>query len=278
MELAMVNEQIMPLDEATISIHNRGVYFGDGVYEAIRVCRGRCFAFERHMSRLKYSLEQMDMSAKVDLDIIRQRVAKVLAASELAEATIYFQITRGEAYRHHTYAPDWEPMFLLTIRESKGRQIESGKAITHPDWRWKRCDIKSLNLLANVLARQAATKAGAYEAILFDDNGYVTEATSSTVLMVKGKQLITTPLGTNILPGITRELVLNWGGELGMELIERPFKVEEMFDADELMVSGTSTEVLGLTQLDDKQIADGKVGFYTDELQKRLVDAMVNGL
>ncbi|MBN1766155.1 MAG: aminotransferase class IV [Sedimentisphaerales bacterium] len=277
MKLAMINDDIMPLEKAQISAHDRCVYFGDGVYEAVRCHEGKLFAMDRHMARLENSLRQMDMLEKVDMEQIRHRVNRALRVSLIHNSMVYFQISRGQALRSHDYSEDWKPNFLLTIRKFSS-QHRAVHAITHPDWRWKRCDIKSLNLLANVMAKHAATQAGAYEAILVDDDGWVTEATSSSVLIVKNRMLKTAPLSANILPGITRALLLEWADAIGLVVQEKSFTVADALAADELMITGTGTEVMGITHLDGKKIADGTAGTYTMRFQEKLTEAMSKGI
>ena len=273
MELAMIGDQIVPLAEARISAHDRSIYFGDGVYEVVRYCGGRLFAMDAHIARLKNSLREMDMLAKVDLDVIRRRVDRAVAEAGITDALVYFHLSRGSALRSHDYSDDWEPGFLLTVRAYHERDAEV-RAITHPDWRWKRCDIKSLNLLANVLAKHAAGRAGAYEALLVDDGGLITEATSSTVFMIKDQILRTAPLTANILPGITRTYLLEWAESIGLKSREECFTVAEALAADELLLTGTGTEVMGITHLDGATIADGIMGSYTHRFHDRLREAM----
>ena len=274
MEVAMVGEVMMPIGEARISAHDRSVYFGDGVYEVVRSWRGKLFAMEEHMARLGSSLAKMEMLDKVDLGVIRARVVEALASAGIDDAVVYFQVTRGSGVRSHGYGDDWAPGFLLTVRERKGDKPEEARAITHADWRWKRCDIKSLNLLANVMAKRAAMKAGVYDAILVDEAGWVTESTSSSVLLVKEGVLRTAPLGANILAGITRGLLLEWAGQLGLEVREESFRVAEALGADELMLTGTSTEVTAVTELDGQRIGGGREGQYTGRLGEMLRAAM----
>jgi len=272
-EIAMVDDLVVPLEEAKISAHDRSVYFGDGVYEVVRCSGGKLFEMERHMERLKSSLAKMDMLTKVDLKMVRGRVERAKEEAQIPESLIYFQISRGRAPRSHDYKENWQPGFLLTVRHYKERK-EQIKTITHPDWRWKRCDIKSLNLLANVMAKHAAGKAGAYEALLVDEKGLITEATSSTVLMVKGGVLQTTPLTANILPGITRTFILERAGEIGLEVKEESFTVEEVLRADEIIIAGTGAEVMGVTQVDEKIIASGTRGPVTKRMHELLRAAM----
>ncbi len=274
MELAMVGETIMPIEQAMISAHDRSVSFGDGVYEVIVCCNGKLFAPDRHFDRLKSSLGKMGMMGKVNIEQIRQRVDLALKESGLSDATVYFQITRGQAFRCHDYSEEWEPGFLMTVRQRQRPTQKIGKAITHPDWRWKRCDIKSLNLLANIMAKHAAVKAGAYEAIFVDEKGLVTEGSSTSVMMVKGKILKTAPLTANILPGITRDILLEWAPQMGFIVSETSFTPQEMLSADEVFITGTSTETMGIIAVDEKTIGGGKLGCVSEQFQQKLAQAM----
>ena len=274
MELAMVNDLIVPIEEARIYAHDRGLYFGDGVYEVIAGRGGKLFALERHLQRLEYSLREMQMREKADISQVRQRVQVAFEEAGIADAKVYFHLTRGRALRSHEYAADWQPSFLLTVREMNWSQPASAQVITHPDWRWKRCDIKSLNLLANVLAMNAAKRVGAAEAILVEENGMVTEGTSTSVLLIKDGVLRTTPLRANILAGITRGLILEWAGDFGLKVREESFPVSEALQGDELFLTGTTTGVLAISHLNGKPIADGKPGVYTQQFRQRLDTTM----
>jgi len=274
MELALVNDLIVPLEEALVSAHDRGLYFGDGVYEVVAWRNGRLFAWERHQQRLRRSLREMQMLERVDLAQIEQRVRRAVEASGLEEAVVYFHVTRGRGPRKHDWPADWQMSFLLTVRSRPAAAPEAATAITHPDWRWKRCDIKSLNLLANVLAKHAAGAAGAYEAVLVDEKGLVTEGAVTSVLMVEEGALRTAPLTANILPGITRALLLEAAGEAGLAVREESFTVAEALKGAELMLTGTTAEVIGVTHLDGERIGDGRVGRYTRRLREILVARM----
>ena len=274
MELAMVNDLMLGINDARISVHDRGLFFGDGVYEAVALCRGRIFALDQHLQRFERSLAELDMLEKVDLSVIRVRINRAVEESQMADALIYFHITRGRAPRSHNYRDDYHPNFLLTVRTPPPLAPEQAAGITHPDWRWKRCDIKSLNLLANVMAKHAAVKAGAYEALLVDEKGLITEATSSSAFMIKDHTLKTAPLTANILPGITRELLFNWAEQLSLSVREESFTPAQALAADELMVVGTTSLVTAITQLDGQSIADGNRGPFTAKLRDRLLQEM----
>ena len=273
-ELAMIDDNITPLDEAMISIHDRSVYFGDGVYEAMRVCGGRIFEFDRHMERLKNSLESLEILKSTDLNLVTKRISRALETSGLQEAIIYFQISRGQEYRKHSWSDGIQSRFLLTIKKFAVTGEDCVSAISQQDLRWKQCHIKSLNLLPNVQARHAASQAGAYEAILFDDQKQVTEATSSSVLIIKDKTIFAPPLSENILPGVTRALILEWAPGIGLKVKEQSFTLDDVLKADEIILTGTATEVKSVVSLDGKEIGNGKRGPYAEKLHDMLKKAL----
>jgi D-alanine transaminase len=274
MELAMVGDSIVPFDEACISIHDRAVSFGDGVYEVLACRGGRLFEMERHMARLRHSLGEMEMLDRVDLDVIEERIHRGLRCSELSDAVVYLQVSRGAPYRTHDYPADWTPTFFLTVRPINPEAKLEATAITYPDIRWKRCDIKTLNLLGNVMAKHAAAQAGADEAILINDQGLVTEGSSTSILLVKDGRLRTAPLTANILPGVTRSLLLEWAMQDGISADETSFTSREAFEADELMMTGTITGVKAIVRIDSRTIGTGKIGPITRKMRERLDYAM----
>ena len=277
MELAMVDDRVVAPAEARVKIHDGGVYFGDGVYVVLRICDGRWFALAEHMQRFERSLSALQMAERVDMAAVRERLERAREAAGLAEALVYFHVTRGRRQRSLVIEKDWEAHFLLTIRRHEPRAAKTMTAVTHPDWRWRRCDIKSLNLLANVLAKDAAKKAGAGEAILVDEQGLITEATSSSVMMVKDGELWTAPLTANILPSITRGLLLQWADRVGLEAREESFTVAQAQAADEFFIAGTTTEVTPVTKLDGRHVGTGEEGKYGKRLQELLRQAMYDG-
>ena len=277
MEVAMINDEIVPIETAQVSAHDRGLFFGDGVYEVVVYRGGRLFAWDRHLERFERSLREMQMIEKVDLGVVEERVRRGLEASKLGEAVVYFHVTRGSGLRSHDWQAGWEPNFLLTVRPNLHKHPSETTVISHPDWRWKRCDIKSLNLLANVLAKHAAIAAGAYEAVLVNGEGRVTEGTSTSVLMVKDGALRTAGLDANVLPGITRALLLQTAGEVGLEAVEASFSLAEAKEADELFLTGTTTEVMGITALDGETIGTGRLGPYSKKLRAVLVEMIESG-
>ena len=274
MELAIVNDQVLPLDQAPPALFDRGLYFGDGVYEVIAGHNHKLFAYQQHLQRFKNSLKKMDMADRVDLSQIEQHLHNALQQAQLSKPLVYFHVTRGSTQRTHDYHDQWTPNFLLTVTQRNHEKPLNAAAITHPDWRWKRCDIKSLNLLGNVLAKHAATKAGAYDALLVDDKGLITESSASSVLIVKNGALQTAPLTANILPGITRHILLKFATDIGLTPLERSFSLDELLHADEVFLTGTTTKVLAITSVDGQPIAKGQPGPHTAQLRKRLEELM----
>jgi len=263
--LACLNGEIMPVEQARVPVWDRGFLFGDSVYEVFRMYRGRRWLGSEHLARLKRSLTELLFPA-CDLQRLADRMDRTIAASQIREGTVYVQITRGVAPRSHAFPdPPVPPTELIVVRpyddEPTARLRESGAfAISHPDLRWKRCDIKSVNLLANVLAVEAARRAGCHEAILVDSAGFVTEATHSSLLWVRQGRLEGTPEGHEILPGMTRQFILRLLQPLKIAFKSSQVTVPELTAADEVILVGTTIEVLPVTRIDDKAIGAGRPG------------------
>ncbi len=265
MQVAMIRDKIVPIEELDPAYLDRGIYFGDGVYEVVRSYNGKIFALQEHLQRFANSLAAIEITG-VDIDQIRSRIQKAFDAAGIANAKIYFHVTRGSALREHTYEPDLKPNFFLTVTEQTDDTEEKTKGIavsTYPDWRWKRCDIKSLNLLANVLARQDAARKGCSEAILIDEAGLITEGSHSAFFAIFGQNLQTAPLTANILPSITRKFVIKAGKNIGLEVLEKPLITQQAGSADELFIAVTTKDIIPVVRFDDKVIGDGQPGKYT---------------
>ncbi|OHB61164.1 MAG: hypothetical protein A2167_04845 [Planctomycetes bacterium RBG_13_46_10] len=261
----MIEDKTLPLEELEPVYLDRGIFFGDGVYEVLRSYNGKIFAFQEHLQRFARSLNEIQITG-IDIDQIRAKVQKSFDAAGIADAKIYFHITRGSGPRDHVGCADLKPNFFLTVSELPDATVEKAKGIavsTHPDWRWKRCDIKSLNLLANVLARMDAAKKGCTEAIFVDESGFITEGAASAFFAIFGKQLQTTPITANILPSITRKYVLDAGKNIGLEIIEKSFTPQQSSQADELFIAVTTKDIVPVVKFDDKVIANGRPGQYT---------------
>jgi len=278
-----LNGQFLPQSEARISVLDRGFIFGDGVYEVWRVIDGKLFAHDRHDRRLRRGLKdlELEVSAK-DIDGLKGVAERLLRDNDLlsGEGTFYLEITRGAAPRTHAYPPSGTraTVFAMVSRfEVPHAQRAAGaKAITQDDVRWLRCDIKTVQLLPNVMAKQKAASAGALEAIFIRD-GIVTEGTHTSVLGVKNGELRTHPLSPLILPSVTREIVLEIAREQGVRVSEKPFTATELFELDELFVSGTTTDVTPIVEVDGRRIADGKPGPISKALYAGLQSRLYAG-
>jgi D-alanine transaminase len=265
MQIAMINDKIVPADELELAYLDRGIYFGDGVYEVVRSYDGKIFALEEHLQRFANSLAAIEIGG-VDIDRIRSRVRKAFDTAGISNAKIYFHITRGSAPRNHTWETDLKPNFFLTVTELPDDTEAKTKGIavsTHPDWRWKRCDIKSLNLLPNVLARTDAAKKGCAEAILVDEAGLITEGAGSAFFAIFGQTLQTAPLTANILPSITRKFAIEAGKNIGLDIVEKSFTSQQAGRADELFIAVTTKDIVSVVKFDGKFIGDGRPGKYT---------------
>jgi D-alanine transaminase len=265
MQIAMVDDKIMPANELEPVYFDRGTFFGDGVYEVMRSYNGRIFALEEHLRRFAGSLSGVKITG-VDIEMIRSRILRAFESAGIANAKIYFHITRCSQPRDRIWSADLKPNFFLTISElsDNTENKTNGIAVSiHPDWRWKRCDIKSLNLLANVLAANDAKRKDCAEAILVDENGLITEGAGSTFFAVRGQRLQTAPLTANILPSITREYVIKAGRNIGLDVIEKSLTVEQAAGSDELLIASTTQDTVGVVRFDDEVIGDGKPGKYT---------------
>ena len=274
-ETAFVNGRFLPLAGASVSVEDRGFQFGDGVYEVIRTYRGRPFMLHAHLARLNRSAEAIELHQPYSLERWTGYIEEGLRLSAFTESKIYVQITRGVAPRDHAYTPQLQPTVVMTIRDLHplAAAVRTGgvDAMTHDDVRWGRCDIKSINLLANVLARQQAKEAGVFEAILVK-NDEVTEGSVSNVIVVQDGRLMTAPEGPRILSGVTREVVLRLARQEGLEVHERYPSREMLFRATEVFLTGTTVEVLPVVRIDGKPIGSGEPGPVTRQLAKRFAE------
>jgi D-alanine transaminase len=268
MELAILGDTIMDFQNLDAAYLDRGLYFGDGVYEVLRSYRGRIFALDDHLQRFSNSLEAIGIKG-VDINVVRDKVVRAFEKSQIANAKIYFHTTRGSQLRSHTWTSDIKPNFLLTITElndDPGLKTKGFKISTYPDLRWKRCDIKSLNLLPNVLAQQDAAEKDCDEAFLVDENGYITEGASSACFAIIDGKLRTTPLSNKILGSITRKYVIKCADDLDLEVIEKSVTVDQAKQADELFVAVTTKDIVPVVEFDGKAINNSRPGPITNKL------------
>ena len=271
-----LNGEFLPVEQAKLSVFDRGFIFGDGVYEVWRVVDGRLFEHRRHDRRLRHGLRELEIAVpEADVDALEPVAYRLLRDNDLeqGEGTFYVEITRGVAPRTHAFpAPPVTPtIFAMVSRFEVPHAVRAAgaKAITQPDTRWLHCDIKTVQLLPNVMAKQKAQAAGALEAIFVRD-GMVTEGTHTSVFGVKNGTLLTHPLSPLILPSITRELVLELARENGVPVSETPFGVDALFDLDELWVSGTTTDITPIVEVDGRRIGLGAPGPVAKQLYAAL--------
>ena len=268
-DVAFINGVFVPLAEAKVSIEDRGFQFGDGIYEVIRTYKGRPFALETHLARLHRSATALDLTLPYSSAEWTDQVLEGIRRASYPEAKIYIQVTRGVAPRDHAYSAEAIPTVVMTVREFHplDRSISAAgvDAMTIEDIRWGRCDIKSVNLLANVLARQQVKQAQVFEAILIKA-GLVTEGAVSNVMVVQGGTVVTAPEGPRILSGITRAVVLDLALSEGLPIQERFVSQADLYDAEEVFLTGTTVEVLAVVRIDGKVLRDGRPGPITKRL------------
>ncbi|HZR47544.1 MAG TPA: D-amino-acid transaminase [Candidatus Manganitrophaceae bacterium] len=267
--IAFVNGKWSPLGAAKVSVEDRGFQFGDGVYELLRTYGGEIFHLEEHLARLEASAKEIEIALPYTARQMEKFIRLGCRKSGYADSKVYIQVTRGAAPRLHSFPSNVRPTVVMTFRRfeplPEKLRREGVAVISLDDIRWGRCHVKSLNLLPNVMAREQALRAGAFEAI-FIRNGKVTEGAGSNVFAVVGKKVITPPAGPYILSGITREVVLQVGKKEGLEMIEKELKLPTLYAADELFLTGTTVEVLPIVKLNGKAIGAGMPGKITQFL------------
>lgn len=273
--IAYVNGRYLPRAEATVQVEDRGYQFADGVYEVCEVRGGYLIDERRHLKRLDRSLSELQIRAPMPhaaLSIVLHEVAR---RNRVHDGLVYIQVTRGVARRDHAFPPpETKPGVVVTARSSDLASTERLAAngiavITVPDQRWPRVDIKSISLLPNVLAKQAARAQGAREAWLVDKKGHVTEGSSSNAWIINGEgKLLTRQLDHSILAGITRSVLIGSLKEHGLELEERAFTVEEAYAAREAFITSATQSVMPVVQIDGRPIGNGAPGIVTSALRR----------
>jgi D-alanine transaminase len=273
MEWVLMNGEFLPRKEAKVDIEDRGYQFGDGIYEVIRVYNGRMFTADQHLSRLMSSAKQIFLQIPYTVDELKSMLEELIEKNQLNEGSVYLQLTRGAAPRTHAF-PDASilPVFVAYTKklERPFKARKNGvKAIFVEDIRWLRCNIKSLNLLGNILAKQKAVLAGCYEAVQHRGET-VTEGASSNIFIVKNGVVRTHPANNLILNGITRQVIISLCQANGIEVAEEPFTKQELVQADEVFLTSTTSEVLPIVEVNGQQVADGKPGAVTLKIQELL--------
>lgn len=278
--IVYVNGAYVPEEEAKVSIFDRAFLFGDAVYEVTAVLGGRLVDFDAHLARLDRSLREIDLDPAMEHEALREVHQELIKENQVDEGIVYLEISRGPAERDFAYPEAPAPTvvaFTQTRPLIDNPHVETGvKVVTIPDIRWKRRDIKSTAMLGQAMGKQAAKRKGAYEAWMVED-GFVTEGTSSSAFILDSDGVLRTqPLGPHILPGVTRRAVLRLANQEGLRVEERPFGVEEAYQAREAFLTAASAFVLPVVEIDGRAIGGGKPGpvsrtfraLYIDEARK----------
>jgi D-alanine transaminase len=257
-----LNGEYLPIEAGRISVEDRGFQFGDGVYEVIRVYGGKPFRLREHLARLAQSLEGLEIRLPEPLERIGEVCLRVLGS--LKEATVYIQVTRGAAPRVHAFPAGLRPTRVVYAREAKPFPPEkSFSLMTLPDDRWGRCHLKTICLLPNILGKERAVRAGCDEGLFVREDGTVTEGTSSNAFIVRGGAAFTHPATNRILNGVTRLAVIEVARAKGVPVEERACSIGEVRAADEIFMTGTTTEVMPAVALDGRAVGAGRPGPVT---------------
>src|SRR5438105_15350032 len=271
--VAEVGGRYRPHREAAVHIEDRGYQFGDGVYEVIAVTRGRLVDEERHLARLHRSLTELRINPPMNDSALKIVIREVIRRNGAQTAIVERQVTRGVAPRDHACPTAAKPVLVVTSRRSRPPDPRLGRdgiaVITIPDIRWQRCDIKSVALVANVLGKQQAREAGAYEAWQVDRDGQVTEGTSTNAWIVTADNaVVTRAADTAILNGVTRLAVFDIIEREGYRLVERPFTVAEAKEAREAFLTSTTADLLPVVRIDGAPVAEGRPGPLSRKLRE----------
>ncbi len=262
-----------------VHVEDRGFQFADAVYEVVRTYGGRPFAEEEHLRRLFRSLDAVQIRHNFTTEQLAALITEAVARAAFPEAVVYLQITRGRAARHRGFPAEPRPTLVLTVRklESTAELRRTGvRIITLPDTRWAHCEIKSVALLANVLAYNAARQAGAHDAVFVEADGTVNEATAGNIFMVAGDALRTPPKGPRILSGVTRDKLLRAAAAAGIPTTEGRIQKSEIFFASELFLTSTTVEVVPVIAVDGKTIGPGVPGPITARVYQQFVHLFVS--
>lgn len=272
MRVSYVNGRYVPHSQAVVHVEDRGYQFADAVYEVFSVVGGRICHLDQHMERFDRSLGALAMQLAVSRRVLPVLLGEVVRRNRLTDGVIYLQASRGAAHRNHVFPTNALPNLVISAWPQKGpaaKLVEEGvSVVTRPDLRWKRPDIKTVGLLPNVLARQSAKEAGAYEAWLIDEHGFVVEgAATNAFIVARDGAILTHPADTKMLNGVTRLNVIALARQLDLDVGERPFSLAEAMAAREAFLTGTTVTVLPVTRIDGTAIGDGRPGPVTLRLR-----------
>ena len=264
--IAYVNGRYVPHAQAAVHVEDRGYQFADGVYEVCAIVAGRMIDEDAHLDRLDRSLSELRIPAPMGRAALKAVMREVVRRNRLADGLVYMQVTRGVARRDHPFPKGVKPALVITAKALSPAKLDAGAEAgvgvrTMADIRWGRCDIKTVGLLPNVLAKQAAREAGAYEAWLVDSEGNVTEGSSTNAWIVDGDgTLVTRPLANDILAGVTRRTLIATAKAAGIPVVERAFTVEEAKRAREAFITSATAYVTPVVRIDDCVVGNGKPG------------------
>lgn len=273
--IVYLNGQFLPRNEAKLSVDDRGFFFGDGVYEVTRVVRGRLFEWDRHAKRLARGLRELRIDPGLELDAIRSLQERLIRENDMLEGqgTVYLQITRGAAPRTHHFPPAGTPatVFLSASPFVPPSEVRAKGVVvtTYPDYRWSRCDLKTVNLLPAVMAKQFASDNDAFESI-FVREAVITEGSHTNFFGVINGEVRTYPNSNYVLPGVTRDIVVELARELNIPISETPIYRHEIAALEEAFLTGTTTDVMPVVAIDKKSVGAGRPGAITMRLYEAL--------
>lgn len=277
--IVFLNGNYMPADEAKVSVFDRGYMFGDGVYEVVPVVNYTVLDKEPFLERFDRSLRELDLKWPMSKNEFLKMIDELVKRNDIKEGGVYMQVTRGVAPRDFAYPADTATTCTAFAFKkdviNNPKAVSGVKVVTVEDIRWKRRDVKSIALLGQCMAKEEATKKGAYEGWMVED-GFVTEGTSSSAYIVKDNVIITRPLSNSILPGIRRKLLIQIANEHDIKIEERLFTPEEALAADEAFLSSATTFVLPIVEIDGNKIGDGKPGPTFEKMRKMYIDSALN--
>jgi D-alanine transaminase len=272
-DVAYVNGRIGPLAQARIALQDRGFLFGDGVYEVLRTYDGRIFELERHLDRFDASLRGLHLKWPLPRAALGRLLGDLHRRSGHRDVQLYVQVTRGVAPRQHAFPVGVRPTLAAWARRlptRRQRQPAPGVAmVTRPDPRWSHCNVKTVSLVANVLAKQAAVDAGVHDVIFLGPGGTVRETSAANVFVVRGNTVYTHPLGPAILSGVSRAVVLDLAGAAGVRVRETLVRRPALYAADEVFLSSTMQEIRPVTRVDGRRIGNGRIGPVTELLWQK---------
>ena len=278
-KIVYLNSRYIEFKKAKVHIEDRGLQFSDSVYEVVPFYNKKLIDFSFHIKRLKYSLNELEIKFIANESKLKKVFYKIIFLNKIKNGVVYLQITRGVQPRDHSFKDNLKPNIIIYIINKKlnipNKKFKAEKAITYEDLRWKRRDIKSVSLLANVLAKKEAVRKKAFEAILID-SGKITEATASNVWIVKNNKLITHPSNTDILKGVTRETLKKIIKLNKLNLEEKSFSLKELYNADEVFITSSGNFITPIIEIDTKKINKGKIGNISLQLAKLYASLFIN--